>query len=196
MSEELSNLYKSLLQVLDEAMQIDGATRGNIHLANPVDGGLQMVVHRGFNPSFVQTFAHMRADEPTSCARAIRYRRRVIISDIARDLLFGPYLTICRENGFQAVQSTPIIGEDGLIKGVFSTHFPKAHHLSEKASMALDDCASKMARLIVEHEKGSVRVTRAAPKGADDQRSTSEAPGSVHFLRGEPPPSGQESARP
>lgn len=104
MSEELSELYKSLLQVLDEAMQIDGATRGNIHLANPVDGGLQMIVHRGFNPAFVQTFAHMRTDEPTSCARAIRYRHRVIIPDIARDLLFGPYLTICHENGFQAVQ--------------------------------------------------------------------------------------------
>ena len=158
MTEELSEFHKSLLQVLDEAIKIDEAAKGNIQLVNPIHGGLQMVIHRGFARSFVQNFESVRTDDPSSCARAARYHRRVIIPDVTRDLSYGPYLTICRENGFQAVQSTPIIGEDGLLKGVFSTHFPKAHHLSDKASRALDNCASKLARLIVEHEKESVRA--------------------------------------
>lgn len=158
MSYELSNFYTSLLQVLDEAIKLDGAAKGNVQLVNGVHGELHMVVHRGFDPSFVQTFEHVRPDDPTCCARAARYRHRVIIPDVARDLLSGPYLSICRENGFQSAQSTPIIGESGLLKGVFSTYFPKPHYLSDKAFRALDDCASKLMQLIAEHEKESVRV--------------------------------------
>ena len=158
MTEAISKFHMSLLQVLDQAIKMDGATKGNVQLVNPLLGELQWVVQRGFNPSFVQTFEHVRLDESTSCARSARYLRRVIIPDITGDLLFAPYLTICRENGFQAMQSTPIIGEDGLLKGVFTTHFPEPHHLSDKASRALDDCASRLARLIVEHEKELVQV--------------------------------------
>lgn len=157
MPQELSKFYMSLLQVLDEAIKIDGAAKGNVQLVDEARGGLNMVVHRGFDLSFVQTFGHVRPDNPTCCARAARYLHRVIIPDVARDLLSGPYLSICRDNGFQSAQSTPVIGEDGLLKGVFSTYFSKPHYLSGEASRALDDCASKLARLIAGQEKESVR---------------------------------------
>jgi GAF domain-containing protein len=171
MPQELSKFHMSLLQVLDEAIKIDGAAKGNVQLVDGAHGILHMVVHRGFDPSFVQTFGHVRVDEPTSCARAARYRHRVIIPDIARDLLFGPYLTICKENGFRALQSTPIIGEDGLLKGVFSTHFAKPHHLSDTASRALGDCASKLARLITAQEKESFRPkTEPKPRPTQNHR--------------------------
>jgi len=153
MPEELTRFQMSLLRVLDEAIKIDGAAKGNVQLLNRAVGGLQHTVQRGFDPSFLQTFALVRVDDPTSCARALRYQRRVIIPDVTKDLLSGPYLSICKANGFQALQSTPIIGEDGLVKGVFSTHFAKAHHLSDIASSALDACAFEMARLLAEHEK-------------------------------------------
>jgi hypothetical protein len=153
MSDELSKFRMSLLQVLDKAIKIDGAAKGNVQLVDRELGRLQMVVQRGFDLPFLQLFEFVRPDDPTCCARAFRYQRRVIIPDVAEDLLSGPYLSICRENNFQAAQSTPIIGEDGLLKGVFSTYFPKAHHLSHAASTALDDCASEMARIIFAHDK-------------------------------------------
>ena len=153
MTEELSQFQMALLRVLDKAIKIDGAAKGNVQLFNRALCGLQFVVQRGFDPSFLHIFGLIRVDDPTACARACRYQRRVIIPDISKDLLSGPYLSICRANGFLAVQSTPIIGEDGLVKGVFSTHFAEAHHLSDHASRELDDCALEMARLITEHEK-------------------------------------------
>jgi hypothetical protein len=153
MSDELAQFRMSLLQVLDQAMKLDGATKGNVQLVDRELGRLQMVVQRGFDIPFLQLFEFVRPDDPTCCARAFRYQRRVLIPDVAEDLLSGPYLSICRDNNFQAAQSTPIIGEDGLVKGVFSTYFPKAHHLSNKASTALDDCASEMARIIMAHDK-------------------------------------------
>jgi len=153
MSDELSNFRMSLLQVLDKAIKLDGAAKGNVQLVDRELGRLQMVVQRGFDLPFLQLFEFVRPDDPTCCARAFRYQRRVLIPDVAEDLLSGPYLSICRENNFQAAQSTPIIGEDGLVKGVFSTYFPKAHHLSGTASAALDDCASEMARIIMAYDK-------------------------------------------
>ena len=153
MSEELSKFYESLLGVLDEAIKIDEAAKGNVQLVDRVRGGLEIVVYRGFAPAFIQRFGHVRPDDPTSCARAYRYQRRVIIPDVATDLLSGPYLSICKENGFQSAQATPIMGEDGHLKGVFSTYFPIPHQLSDKASEALDECASKLSHLITEHER-------------------------------------------
>lgn len=153
MSDELSIFRTSLLRVLDKALKLDGATKGNVQLVDRERGRLQMVVQRGFDIPFLQLFEFVRPDDPTCCARAFRYQRRVLIPDVAEDLLSGPYLSICRDNNFQAAQSTPIIGEDGLIKGVFSTYFPKAHHLSHAASIALDDCALEIARIIMAHDK-------------------------------------------
>ena len=153
MSEELSKFQLSLLQVLDEAIKIDGATKGNVQLLNPELGGLQIVVHRGFDQSFLQLFELVRRDDPTPCARALRYQRRVVIPDITRDSYSAPYLSIARANNILAVQSTPIMGEDGLVKGVLTTYFPKAHILSDEASRGLDDCAYELARLITEQKK-------------------------------------------
>jgi hypothetical protein len=153
MSDKLAQFRVSLLQVLDQAIALDGATKGNVQLVDRELGRLQMVVQRGFDKPFLQLFEFVRPDDPTCCARAFRYQRRVIIPDVAEDLLSGPYLSICRENSFQAAQSTPIMGQDGLVKGIFSTYFPKAHHLSHAASTALDDCASEMARIILAHDK-------------------------------------------
>lgn len=152
MSENLSQFQMSLLHILDEAIKIDGAAKGDVQLLNCALGGLQIVVQRGFDPSFLQLFQLVRVDDPSACGRAFRYQRRVIIPDITKDTHFSPYLSIARANGFQAVQSTPIIAEDGQVKGVFSTHFTGVHHLSDEASRALDNCASKMAQLISEHE--------------------------------------------
>lgn len=152
MSENLSKFQMSLLHILDVAIKIDGATKGDIQLFNRALGGLQIVAQRGFDPSFLQLFQLVRVDDPSACGRAFRYQRRVIIPDITTDSDFNPYLSIANASGFRAVQSTPIIAEDGQVKGVFSTHFANVHQLSDEASEALDNCASKMAQLITEHE--------------------------------------------
>ena len=152
MSEKLLDLRASLLQILDEAIKVDGAVKGNVQLFDKSVDGLRIVAQRGFDSSFMQLFEVVREDELCPCGRALRHQRRVVSPDVSSDRLYSPYLLTAQSNGYQAVQSTPIIGKDGQLKGVFSTHFEKVHHLSEKASRALDDCASKMAQLIAENE--------------------------------------------
>jgi GAF domain-containing protein len=146
-----SEFESSLLEILDAAIKMDGAVKGNVQLVNPVRDGLQIAVQRGFDQSFLQLFELVRADEPSACGRAFRSKQRVMIPDIMEDVFFGPYLSAASNAGYRAVQSTPIIAADGSVKGVFSTHYPGAHKLSPEVKMALDDCASKMAELIDGH---------------------------------------------
>ena len=140
----------SLYQVLDTAIKIDGAAKGNVQVINRELGGLQIIAQNGFNQAFLQLFELVRIDHPTSCARAFRSRQRVVIPDISKDALCAPYYTICKANGFQAVQSTPIVGRNNFVKGILTTFFENVHHLSEEGAKGLDDCASELARLIVE----------------------------------------------
>jgi len=71
-----------------------------------------------------------------------------MISDIAKDPLFSPYLSVARANGFCAVQSTPIFARDRSAIGMLSTHFAEVHHLSDEDKIALDHHAARISRLI------------------------------------------------
>lgn len=142
----------SLMDILDTAIKVDGAAKGNLQLFNQLFGGLGIVAQRGFNLPFLQLFNLVRADDPCPCGRAFRHKRRIIIPDITTDLLYWPYRSIARANGYQAVQSTPIIGMDGSVKGILSTHFQDIHYFSIKAMVALDDCARRIARVLDDHE--------------------------------------------
>jgi GAF domain-containing protein len=152
-----SEFQTSLLDALDVAIAVDGAAKGNIQLFNHSLGVLQIIADRGFDTSFLQFFQTVRTDEGSACSRAFRTKRRVVIPDVTLDPLFQPYLSIASANGFQAVQSTPVVDADGSAIGVFSTHFAEPHDVSPEAAAALDDCACSVARLIRAFTRGDGR---------------------------------------
>jgi GAF domain-containing protein len=145
-------LNESLLKILDAAMAECGAVKGNVQLFDPHRGGLRIVAQRGFDASFLQLFQFVRADEPSTCGRACRQKQRVVIQDVATDAPFAPYLSIARANGFQSVQSTPILAHNGDVLGVFSTHFAHTNQFSGKMAGPLDRYTARMAALIEEHD--------------------------------------------
>lgn len=141
-------LEKPLLKILDEAIKVDGAIKGNVQVFNPKSGGLQIAAQRGFDGPFLRLFDLVHDDEPSVCSRAFRHKRRVVVSDINKDILFTPYRGIAEAAGFRAVQSTPVIANDGSVQGVFSTHFANVHQLSDESARALDLYASQLAEVI------------------------------------------------
>jgi hypothetical protein len=150
--EDSPQFRNSLLELLEKAIDVDNAAKGNVQLLDESQGELRIVAQSGFNPAFLQLFHRVRADNASGCGRALRYHRRVIIPNVAADILFRPYLSVAMANDFRALQSTPIIGTDGLVKGVFSTHFPDVHYLSVQGSNELDRLAAEMAKLIADTE--------------------------------------------
>ena len=148
---QLSSFQDSVLQILDAAIELDGAEKGTVQLYDPGIDGLRIVGQRGFDSAFLELFETVRQDDFSVCGRALRHRRRIGCHDITVDRLFRAYLDTTSANNVRAVQSTPIIGADGRVRGVMSTHFSEVHILTERSGRALDRLASKMAALFSEY---------------------------------------------
>src|SRR6185436_15685950 len=65
-------------EVLDAAIAIAGADRGNLQLFEPETGTLKIVAQRGFDSSFVDFFQNA-VDRAAACTAAMKARRRVIV---------------------------------------------------------------------------------------------------------------------
>lgn len=141
----------SLLDILDAAIQTTGAAKGTVQQLNSQLDALEIIAQRGFDESFLKVFSVVRADNPCVCGRALRFKRRVVVSDVYNDIFFWPYLSVARAAGFRSVQSTPIFGEDNSIKGIFSIHFAQPHPPTNQTAEMLDRCAAQMAKAMDEN---------------------------------------------
>ena len=140
--------HTALLEILDEAMEADHASFGNIQLLNDLTGGLEIAVSRGFDQPFLDYFRSVPAECPSACGRALMLGQRVQVRDVAVDPYFTPFLEVASDAGFRSVQSTPIPGPGGRTVGIISTHFKSPNVLSRPGSERLDRCAAKAGRLM------------------------------------------------
>lgn len=134
--------------VLAQAIGEDGATKGNLQLVDRKSHQLLLFAQRGFDEVFVRTFASVGWDDNTACGRAFRNGARVFIPDITLDPAYEPYVPDALAAGYRAVQSTPMLDDNGQVMGVLSTHFPQPQSLTKKACHRLDAIARDAMRHI------------------------------------------------
>jgi GAF domain-containing protein len=94
---------------------------GNLQLVGAL-GTLRIVTQHGFGDDFLEHFAVVDGDG-SACGRALRHRAQTAITDVRADPGFAPHRRIAAASGFRAVQSTPLVGPDGRVWGIVSTHF-------------------------------------------------------------------------
>jgi len=111
-------------EVLEFALTLLHAERGNIQLADPATGALRIAAQRGFGPEFMEYFAAV-TDDGSACGRAARHHAQVVITDVTTDPGFAPHREIALASGFRAVQSTPLVNRAGHLVGMLSTHYPR-----------------------------------------------------------------------
>ena len=145
---EGSGLRRALLEILDEAMQLDGAAFGKIRLARPGDGALEIEVHRGLSDGFVHAFRAVAPDDSCPSARAARARKRIAVPDVMRQGADDPFLNAIRDEGVRGMQATPIVSPDGRVVGTLSTLFRGAYAASTVSALVLDHLARRAASLI------------------------------------------------
>jgi GAF domain-containing protein len=143
-------LRHGLLQILDEAMQVDGAAAGKIRVARAGSSTLEIAVQRGFSEDFVQAFRAISPEDECPSARAARTRKRVIVPDLERQPPADPLVAAVRDAGVRAMQATPLVAPDGAVIGTLSTCFRHVHALSAAAALVLDHHARRAASLIKE----------------------------------------------
>jgi GAF domain-containing protein len=117
-------LGAALDQVLEFALTLLHAERGNIQLADPATGVLRIAAQRGFGTEFMEYFAAV-TDDGSACGRAAKQHAQVVITDVTTDPGFAPHRDIALASGFRAVQSTPLVNRAGHLVGMLSTHYPR-----------------------------------------------------------------------
>jgi PAS domain S-box-containing protein len=152
-AREGKNLDKCLYELLDAAIAIAGADKGNIQLLEPESGMLLMAAQRGFGPAFLKYFEYV-GDDPTACAAAMRSGERVIIEDVITSEIFvgQPSINVLIDAGVHAVISTPLISSRGNVLGTISTHFREPHHPRER-ELGLMDLLARQAADYLERKR-------------------------------------------
>lgn len=112
-------------EVLDFALELLHADRGNVQVADPATGALRIAAQRGFSTEFLAYFAVV-SDDGSACGRAAHRNAQVMIADVATDPGFAPHRDIAAASAFRAVQSTPLTTRDGRLAGMLSTHYARS----------------------------------------------------------------------
>jgi two-component sensor histidine kinase len=131
---ERSNFDRNLNTVVDTAIAITSADKGNLQLLDPSTGVLTIAAQRGFeDPFFLSFFASVR-DDASACAAAMQSGQRVIVHDVRESEIFGgqPSKDVLLDAGVCAVTSTPLMASSGKLLGMISTHFVTPHRPSER----------------------------------------------------------------
>ena len=146
-----------LVEILNVAVEICGADKGNIQLVDRESGKLKLSAHSGFDDRFLEFFANI-ADGASACGAALNTQQRVIIEDVNESEIFNDEsLAVIREAGVRAVQAVPLISSTANLLGILSLHFEESHRPSEQELRLMDLLARQTAdyleRIRVEGER-------------------------------------------
>ena len=154
-----STMPEALDYVLTAAIDLHAADFGAVQLLDPDSHTLRIVAQKGFPPAFLERSAVVDDEGESASARALRTRHTVQVADIATDAAFAPYRAAAADAGFQAVQSAPLIGSDGIVAGVLSVHF-RTQHLFTERDRQLGDVLGSIAADLIENRAQHDRLRR------------------------------------
>ena len=145
----LEKLEDGLDEMICAAIELLGASKGNIQLLDPQRDVLVIAAQRGFARDFLEPHREIPRDHPSAaCARALRSADRVIIADVEADPDYADLRNVAEGAGYRAVVSTPLIGTDDTVLGIISTYFPSPRRPSEESLRRLDLYAREAAGFI------------------------------------------------
>jgi two-component system CheB/CheR fusion protein len=157
-----------IAKLLDAAIALTGASKGNIQLLDAATGTLTIATQRGFEEPFLEFFANVRAGESSAGGRAVHSGERVIVEDVTQSAIFAgqPSLNILLEAGVRAVQSTPLMNSAARLLGMISTHFDAPRRFTER-ELRLMDLLARQAADYLERKHGEDAVRQAQAQLAD-----------------------------
>jgi PAS domain S-box-containing protein len=139
-------INQNLTAVVETAIGITRADKGNVQLFNDATGTLIIAAQRGFERPFLKFFENVR-DDASACSVAMRAGERVVVEDVTTSGIFAgqPALDVLFDAGVRAVVSTPLVDSNGKLLGMVSTHFGKPHRPTERELRLMDLLARQTA---------------------------------------------------
>jgi PAS domain S-box-containing protein len=162
-----------LLEIVDAAIALTDADKGNIQLLDRSSGMLRIVASRGFERPFLEFFKEVHEGN-AACGTAFQTGKRVVIDDVTTSPVFAgtPALDALLSAGVHAVQTTPLVARSGRLVGMLSTHYRTPsrpadrdlHVLDLLARQAADWIERTLAEKAMRESEGRFRLTAdAAP---------------------------------
>jgi len=144
-------LPKLLEASVDAALELTRAKRGTLEIYDPASETLHLRVQRGFQSPFLEYFA-ARPGSVGSSMEAMRRRERVLAEDVRSSPLFEQASTreVLEAAGVRAVLSVPVLGPDGRLLAVLSTHWAEPLK-PDDATLRLLDLLSRQVADLIEH---------------------------------------------
>ncbi|HJU93383.1 MAG TPA: ATP-binding protein [Pyrinomonadaceae bacterium] len=140
------NVNGCLQEILNVAIEISGADKGNIQLLDLESGHLNLTAHSGFEEPFLKFFGNI-TDGNTACRLALDSQQRIIVEDVNESDIFSSEgaREVLHDAGVRAVQSLPLVSSGGQLLGAISTHFSEPHRPSEQELRLMDLLARQTA---------------------------------------------------
>jgi serine phosphatase RsbU (regulator of sigma subunit) len=117
------DLAGTLGQVLEAAVELQGASAGVLMLYDPDRDDLYTVASVGFSEAYLDAVDRVPVGQG-ACGTAVAEQRAVIVADVARDPLFAPYLRAAELGGYRSAYSLPLQTRGGQLLGTLATYFP------------------------------------------------------------------------
>src|SRR5215831_19375628 len=115
----------ALETLLNDVVALHGAEYGDLQLL--VDDHLVVVAQRGLSASFLRAFRRVDRADGSSCGRALRAGRTIVVADVMTDPDYATFRREAEVAGYRSVQSTPITTSRGRVLGMVSTLFANVH---------------------------------------------------------------------
>jgi two-component sensor histidine kinase len=133
--------------VIDAAMAITVADKGNVQLVASNSDTLTITVQRGFEDAFLNFFADVRNDDPSACGQAMRSDDRVIVEDVMNNEIFVGQASqqVLIDAGVRGVISVLLKSSKKTLMGMISVHFSNPHRPTERELRLLDLLARQTA---------------------------------------------------
>ncbi|HEY4423421.1 MAG TPA: ATP-binding protein [Pyrinomonadaceae bacterium] len=135
-----------LKEILDVAIEITGADKGNVQLLNGDAETLRLVTQIGFDDPFIELFECGHTGD-SACGVALKSKQRVVVENIDNSEIYAgkASLQAMHEADVLAVESVPLVSSEGNALGIISTHFSHAHRPSEQELRLMDLLARQTA---------------------------------------------------
>ncbi len=150
---------------LDAAVEVAGSDAASVQVYDDERCGLRLAGWRGFHPASAAFWQLVVPESASTCGMALVTGDRVVVPDLETEeaLADSEDLYEYRRSRLSAVQSTPLVADDGRIVGMISTHWRTPHEPSAAELLRIDVLAGRCAAAVArERERPSVELPLAS----------------------------------
>ncbi len=144
-SNDDSEVYGLLL---DSAMKVMESDLASIQLYCNTTQQLKLVASKNIHPRSTAFWQTVSAASGSICGEALRKQTRITVTDVETIDFVKEEIEIFRLSYIRAVQSTPLVTQQGKLIGMISTHWKEQRQFSENDFEFFDDFAQLAADII------------------------------------------------